>query len=167
MSKTISQLTLSDFPNVYTLNSHIRLVTNIPNLNPAVLGSRNRGYFIRVFNSSDTIPKIKSIYLSPQFDFYASDNTSPLKLPDSSQFKEVSRLDSNYYITTDLLGVAMKWFNGAMQDIVWAYFVTDETPHFTGKILNELNSSITYSKDENDTITITAKDGYKIKDATL
>ena len=38
---------------------------------------------------------------------------------------------------------------------------------FTGKILNELNSSITYSKDDNDTITITAKDGYKIKDATL
>ena len=38
---------------------------------------------------------------------------------------------------------------------------------FTGKILNELNSSVTYSKDENDTITITAKDGYKIKDATL
>ena len=167
MVKQITELTLSDFPNVYTLNSHIRLVTNIPNLNPAVLGSRNRGYFIRVFDSSDTIPKIKKIYLSPQFDFYANDNTSSLKLPDSSQFKEVSSLDNNYYITTDMLGVAMKWFNGAMQDIVWAYFVTDDTPHFTGKILNELNSSITYSKDENDTITITAKDGYKIKDATL
>ena len=38
---------------------------------------------------------------------------------------------------------------------------------FTGKILNELDSSVTYSKDEKDTITITAKDGYKIKDATL
>ena len=166
MSKTISQLTLSDFPNVYTINSHIRLVTNIPNLNPSLLGSRNRGYFIRVFNSSDTIQKIKKIYLSPQFDFYASDNTSSLKLPDSSQFKEVLNLDNNC-ITTDLLGVAMKWFNGSMQDIVWAYFVKDETPHFTGKILNELNSSVTYSKDENDTITITSKDGYKIKDATL
>ena len=166
MSKTISQLTLSDFPNVYTLNDHIRLVTNIPNLNPNLLGSRNRGYFIRVFNSSDTIPKIKKIYLAPQFDFYASDNTSSLNFPDSSNFKEVSNLDNNIYITTDMLGVAMKWFNGTMQDIVWAYFVTDETPHFTGKILNELNSSVTYSKD-NDTITITAKDGYKIKDATL
>ena len=167
MSKTISQLTLSDFPNVYTINNHIRLVTNIPNLNPSLLGSRNRGYFIRVFNSSDAIPKIKKIYLAPQFDFYASDNTSSLTIPNSSQFKEVSNLDTNYYITTDMLGVAMKWFNGAMQDIVWAYFVTDETPHFTGKILNELNSSVTYSKDSNDTITITAKDGYKIKDATL
>ena len=166
MSKTISQLTLSDFPNVYTLNNHVRLVTNIPNLNPGLLGSRNRGYFIRVFNSSDAIPKIKNIYLAPQFDFYASDNTSSLTIPNSSQFREVSSLDNNYYITTDMLGVAMKWFNGAMQDIVWAYFVTDETPHFTGKILNELNSSVTYSKD-NDTITITAKDGYKIKDATL
>ena len=166
MAKKISELTLSDFPNVYTLNSHIRLVTNIPNLNPAILGSRNRGYFIRVFNSSDTVPKIKSIYLSPQFDFYASDNTSPLKLPDSSQFKEVLNLDNNC-ITTDTLGVAIKWFNGSMQDIVWAYFVMDDTPHFAGKILNELNSSVTYSKDNNDTITITAKDGYKIKDATL
>ena len=38
---------------------------------------------------------------------------------------------------------------------------------FTGKILNELDDSVTYSKDNNDIITIIAKDGYKIKDATL
>ena len=31
---------------------------------------------------------------------------------------------------------------------------------FTGKILNELDSSVTYSKDDNDVITITAKDGW-------
>ena len=166
MVKQITELTLSDFPNVYTLNDRIRLVTNIPNLNPGLLGSRNRGYFIRVFNNSDTIPKIKNIYVSPQIDFYASDNTSSLNLPNSSQFREVSSLDNNC-ITTDILGVTMKWFNDRMQHIVWAYFVTDETPKFTGKILNELNSSVTYSKDDNDTITITAKDGYKIKDATL
>ena len=166
MAKKIAELTLSDFPNVYTINDHIRLATNIPNLNPGLLGSRNRGYFIRVFNSSDTVPKIKNIYVSPQIDFYASDNTSPLNLPDSSQFREISSLDNNC-ITTDTLHVAGKWFNDRMQHIVWAYFVTDETPHFTGKILNELNSSVTYSKDDNDTITITAKDGYKIKDATL
>ena len=90
MVKQITELTLSDFPNVYTLNDHIRLVTNIPNLNPTLLGSRNRGYFIRVFNSSDTIPKFKKIYLTPQFDFYANDNTSSLSLPDSSKFREVS-----------------------------------------------------------------------------
>ena len=166
MVKQITELTLSDFPNVYTINDHIRLVTNIPNLNPGLLGSRNRGYFIRVFNSSDAIPKIKNIYVSPQIDFYASDNTSSLNIPDSSQFREISSLDNNC-ITTDTLRVANKWFNDRMQHIVWAYFVTDETLHFTGKILNELNSSVTYSKDENDTITITAKDGYKIKDATL
>ena len=166
MVKQITELTLSDFPNVYTLNDHIRLVTNIPNLNPGLLGSRNRGYFIRVFNSSDTIPKFKNIYVSPQIDFYASDNTSSLKLPDSNQFRTVSSLDSNC-ITTDTLGVASKWFNDRIQKIVWAYFVIDETPKFTGKILNELDSSVAYSKDENDTITITAKDGYKIKDATL
>lgn len=165
MVKQITELTIADFPNVYTLNDHIRLVTNIPSLTPVVLGSRNRGYFIRVFNSSDTVPKIKNIYVSPQIDFYASDNTSSLTIPNSSQFKEVSSLDNNY-ITTDLLGVASKWFNDRIQKIVWAYFVTDDTPHFTGKILNELNS-VTYSKDDKDVITITAKDGYKIKDATL
>lgn len=166
MVKQITELTLSDFPNVYTINDHIRLVTNIPNLNPGLLGSRNRGYFIRVFNSTDTIPKFKSIYVSPQIDFYASDNTSSLKLPDSSQFREIPSLDNNC-ITTDTLGVASKWFNDRIQHIVWAYFVIDETPKFTGKILNELDSSVTYSKDDNDTITITSKDGYKIKDATL
>lgn len=166
MVKQITELTLSDFPNAYTINDHIRLVTNIPNINPGLLGSRNRGYFIRVFNSSDTVPKFKNIYVSPQIDFYASDNTSSLNLPDSSQFRTISSLDNNC-ITTDTLGVASRWFNDKIQKIVWAYFVTDETPKFTGKILNELNSSVTYSKDENDTITITAKDGYKIKDATL
>ena len=166
MVKQITELTLSDFPNVYTINDHIRLVTNIPNLNPSLLGSRNRGYFIRVFNSSDTISKFKNIYVSARIDFYASDNTSPLNIPDSSQFREISSLDNNC-ITTDMLGVAKKWFNGIMQNIVWAYFVLDETPKFTGKILNELKNSVTYSKDENDTITITTKDGYKIKDATL
>ena len=166
MVKQITELTLSDFPNVYTLNDHVRLVTNISNIKPGMLGSRNRGYFIRVFTSLDTVPKFKNIYVSPQIDFYASDNTSSLKLPDSSQFREISSLDNNC-ITTDSLGVAGKWFNDRIQKIVWAYFVTDETPKFTGKILNELNSSVTYSKDDNDTITITAKDGYKIKDATL
>lgn len=166
MVKQITELTLSDFPNVYTINDHIRLVTNIPNITPSLLGSRNRGYFIRVFNSSDTIPKFKNIYVSPQIDFYADDNTSSLKLPDSNQFRAVSSLDNNC-ITTDTLFVTMKWFNDPMQHIVWAYFVMDETPRFTGKILNELNSSVTYSKDENDIITITTKDGYKIKDATL
>ena len=165
MVKQITELTLSDFPNVYTINDHIRLVTNIPNLTPVVLGSRNRGYFIRVFNSSDTVPKIKSIYVSPQIDFYASDNTSSLTIPNSSQFKEVSSLDNNY-ITTDILGVASKWFNGTIQDIVWAYFVIDDTPD-----LEHINPSL---KADNvtvsiigNTVNLKANSGYKIKDATL
>lgn len=166
MAKQIAELTLSDFPNVYSLNNHIRLVTNIPNLNPGLLGSRNRGYFIRVFNSSDTIPKIKNIYVSPQIDFYASDNTSSLKLPDSSQFRVVSSLDNNC-ITTDTLFVASKWFNDPKQHIVWAYFVVDDNP----KDLEHINPSL---KADNvsvaitgNTITLTANEGYKIKDATL
>ena len=167
MVKQISELTISDFPNIYTINDHIRLATNIPNLKPSLLGSRNRGYFIRVFNSFDTVPKYKNVYVSPQIDFYADNNTSSLTIPNSSQFRTVSSLENTYYITSGTLSVGLKWFNDSMQHIVWAYFVTDETPKFTGKILNKLNSSITYSKDDNDTITITAKDGYKIKDATL
>ena len=165
MVKQITELTLSDFPNVYTLNDHIRLVTNIPNIKPGMLGSRNRGYFIRVFTSYDTIPKFKNIYVSPQVDFYASDNTSSLKLPDSSQFRAVSSLDNNC-ITTDTLGVAMKWFNDRMQHIVWAYFVTDDTPD-----LKHINPSL---KADNVTVSITgntvnlkANSGYTIKDATL
>ena len=165
MVKQITELTLSDFPNVYTLNNHIRLATNIPNIKPGMLGSRNRGYFIRVFNSSDTIPKFKNIYVSPQVDFYASDNTSSLKLPDSSQFREISSLDNNC-ITTDTLGVAMKWFNDRMQHIVWAYFVIDDTPD-----LEHINPSL---KADNVTVSITgntinlkANSGYTIKDATL
>ena len=165
MVKQITELTLSDFPNVYTLNDHIRLVTNIPNLNPGLLGSRNRGYFIRVFNSSDTIPKFKNIYVSPQVDFYASDNTSSLKLPDSSQFREISSLDNNC-ITTDTLRVAMKWFNDRMQHIVWAYFVTDDTPdleHINPSLkANNVTVSIT-----GNTVNLKANSGYTIKDATL
>ena len=167
MVKQITELTLSDFPNVYTLNDHIRLATNIPNLKPTILGSRNRGYFIRVFTSSDTIPKIKSIYVSPQVDFYADDNTSSLNLPNSSQFRTVSSLENNYYITTDTLFVASKWFNDSMQHIVWAYFVVDDTP----KDLEHINPSL---KADNVTVSITgntvnlkANSGYTIKDATL
>ena len=167
MVKQITELTLSDFPNVYTLNDHIRLVTNIPNLNPTMLGSRNRGYFIRVFNSSDTIPKIKSIYVSPQIDFYADDNTSSLSIPNSSQFRTVSSLENTYYITSDTLGVGLKWFNDSMQHIVWAYFVVDDTP----KDLEHINPSL---KADNVTVSITgntvnlkANSGYTIKDATL
>lgn len=46
-------------------------------------------------------------------------------------------------------------------------YVNQLKPHFTGTILNKLNDSVTYLKDNNDVITITAKNGYKIKDATL
>ena len=165
MVKQITELTLADFPNVYTLNSHIRLATNLPNLTPRLLGSSRNGYYIQVFNSSDTIPKIKSIYVSAQIDYYASDNTSSLTLPNSSQFHEASSLDNNC-ITTDTLKVGGKWFNYSDQDIVWAYFIIDDTPD-----LEHINPSL---KADNvtvaitgNTVTLTANSGYKIKDATL
>lgn len=166
MVKQITELTLSDFPNVYTLNSHIRLVTNISNIKPDLLGTSRSGYYIRVFNSSDSIPKFKSIYVAPQIDFYADSNTSSLNLPNTSNFREISSLDDNC-ITTDTLSVAGKWFNGTSQNVVWAYFVLDDTPHFTGTITNSLHDSTTYTKDDKDIITLKANDGYKIKNASL
>lgn len=166
MVKQITDLTLKDFPNVYTLNSHIRLVTNISNLNPDLLGTTRSGYYIRVFRNSDTIPKFKSIYVSPQIDFYASDNTSSLNLPSSSNFREITSLDDNC-ITTDTLNVGGRWFTGRTQNVVWAYFVLDETPHFTGTITNSLHDSTTYTRDDKDIITLKANDGYKIKSAHL
>ena len=167
MVKKITDLTLSDFSNVYTLNSRMRLATNIPNLNPTLLGNRRTGYRIRMFSNASEIPKFKSIYVSPQIDIFASDTNSNLSLPEPSYFREIENLESNVFISADTLNVGSGWFNTNVQHIVWAYFVTDDTPHFTGSITNSLHDSTTYTKDDKDVITLTAKDGYKIKNANL
>lgn len=167
MVKQITDLTLSDFPNVYTINSNIRVVTNVPNIKPSLLGSRRTGYRIRMFSNVGEIPKFKSIYVAPQIDIYASDTTSNLTLPEPKYFREVENLESNVFISTDILYVGGNWFSGSLQKIVWVYFVTDETPHFTGTITNSLHDSTTYTKDDKDIITLKANDGYKIKNASL
>ena len=167
MVKQITDLTLSDFPNVYTLNSRMRLATNIPNLNPTLLGNRRTGYRIRMFSNASEIPKFKSIYVSPQIDIYASDTNSNLNLPEPNYFREIENLESNVFISADTLNVGSGWFNTNIQHIVWAYFVTDDTPHFTGTITNSLHDSTTYTKDDKDIITLKANDGYKIKNANL
>lgn len=167
MIKQITDLTLSDFPNVYTLNDHIRLATNIPNLNPVLLGNRRTGYRIRMFENVGEIPKFKSIYVAPQLDIYASDTNSNLNIPEPKYFREVENLESNVFISADTLNTGSNWFNNNLQHIVWAYFITDDTPHFTGTITNSLHDSTTYTKDDNDIITLKANDGYKIKSASL
>ena len=167
MAKQITDLTLSDFPNVYTLNSNIRLATNIPNLSPVLLGNRRTGYRIRMFANASEIPKFKSIYVAPQLDIYASNTTSILRLPEPTYFREIENLESNVFISSDTLNVGRNWFNNNLQHIVWAYFVTDDTPHFTGTITNSLHDSTTYTKDDKDIITLKANDGYKIKNASL
>ena len=167
MVKQITDLTLSDFPNVYTLNSRMRLATNIPNLNPTLLGNRRTGYRIRMFSNASEIPKFKSIYVSPQIDIFASDTNSNLSLPEPSYFREIENLENNVFISADTLNVGSGWFNTNVQHIIWAYFVTDDTPHFTGTITNSLHDSTTYTKDDKDIITLKAKDGYKIKNANL
>lgn len=167
MVKQITDLILSDFPNVYTLNSRMRLATNIPNLNPTLLGNRRTGYRIRMFSNASEIPKFKSIYVSPQIDIFASDTNSNLSLPEPNYFREIENLESNVFISSDTLNVGSGWFNTNVQHIVWAYFVTDDTPHFTGTITNSLHDSTTYTKDDKDIITLKANDGYKIKNASL
>ena len=167
MVKQITDLTLSDFPNVYTLNDHIRLATNIPNLNPVLLGNRRTGYRIRVFANASEIPKFKSIYIAPQLDIYASNTSSNLRLPEPRYFREIENLESNVFISADTLDTGSNWFNNNLQHIVWAYFVTDDTPHFTGTITNSLHDSTNYTKDDKDIITLKANDGYKIKNASL
>ena len=167
MVKQITDLTLSDFPNVYTLNDHIRVATNISNLNPVLLGSRRTGYRIRMFANASEIPKFKSIYVAPQLDIYASDTNSNLSLPEHRYFREIENLESNVFISADTLDTGNNWFNNNLQHIVWAYFVTDDTPHFTGTITNSLHDSTTYTKDDKDIITLKANDGYKIKNASL
>ena len=167
MVKQITDLTLSDFPNVYTLNDHIRLATNIPNLNPVLLGNRRTGYRIKMFANASEIPKFKSIYVAPQLDIYASNTDANLKLPETKYFREVENLESNVFISADTLNTGSNWFNNSLQHIVWAYFVTDDTPHFTGTITNSLHDSTTYTKDDKDIITLKANDGYKIENASL
>lgn len=167
MVKKITDLTLSDFSNVYTLNSRMRLATNIPNLNPTLLGNRRTGYRIRMFSNVSEIPKFKNIFVSPQIDIFASDTNSNLSLPEPNYFREIENLKSNVFISSDTLNVGSGWFNTNVQHIVWAYFVTDDTPHFTGTIINSLHDSTTYTKDDKDIITLKANDGYKIKNANL
>ena len=167
MVKQITDLSLSDFSNVYTLNDHIRVATNISNLNPVLLGSRRTGYRIRMFENASEIPKFKSIYVAPQLDIYASDTNSNLRLPETRYFREIKNLESNVFISADTLDTGSNWFNNNLQHIVWAYFVTDDTPHFTGTITNSLHDSTTYTKDDKDIITLKANDGYKIKNASL
>ena len=166
MVKEIKDLTLSDFPNVYTLNSHIRLATNIPNISPVLLGSSRNGYYIRVFSSSDTIPKFKNIYLAPQLDLNASDNTSSLNFPNTSNFRTVTSLDNNY-ITTDTLHVGMNWFKGTSQNVVWAYFVIDDTPTDLEHINPSLKADNVTVSITGNTVNLQANSGYKITSATL
>lgn len=167
MVKQIKDLTLSDFPNVYTLNDNVRVVTNISNINPALLGNRRTGYRIRMFSNIGEIPKFKTIYIAPQLDIYASSTNSNLTLPAPNYFREVENLESNVFINTDTLNVGGMWFNNRIQHIVWVYFAPDDTPHFTGTITNSLHDSTTYNKDDKDVITLKANDGYKIENVSL
>ena len=163
MAKKIAELTISDFPYIYKLNSEVRLVSNVSDLGARYYHSRRTGGEIDLYSGIPT--NYNEFFVGYSYDFYADNNNSPLKFPTS--FMDYTGKIPRNTIDANVLNVGSGWFGSPGQKMVWLYFVVNDTPHFTGKILNELNSSVTYSKADNDTITITTKDGYKIKDATL
>ena len=163
MSKTISQLTISDFPYIYKLNDSLRLVSNVSGLGASYYHSNRTGGHIYLNSGIPT--NYNEYFVSYSFDFYADNNNSPLKFP--TDFIDYTGKIPRNDIDTNVLNVGSAWFSSPGQKMVWIYFVIDETP----KDLEHINPSlkadnVTVSITGN-TVTLTANSGYKIKDATL
>ena len=163
MSKTISQLTISDFPNIYKLNDSVRLISNVSGLGARYYHSNRTGGQINLYDGIPT--NYNEFFVSYSFDFYADNNDSPLKFP--SSFRDYTGKIPRDTIDTNLLNVGSAWFGSPGQKMVWLYFVVDDTP----KDLEHINPSL---KADNVTVSITgntvnlkANSGYIIKDATL
>ena len=163
MSKTISQLTVSDFPYIYKLNDSLRLVSNVSGLGARYYHSRRTGGEIDLYSGIPTNYNEFFVYYSS--DFYADNNDSPLIFP--TQFNDYTGKIPKNTIDANVLNVGSGWFGSPGQKMVWLYFVVDDTP----KDLEHINPSlkadnVTVSITGN-TVTLTANAGYKIKDATL
>ena len=163
MSKTISQLTVSDFPYIYKLNDSVRLVSNVSGLGARYYHSNRTGGHIYLDSGIPT--NYNEYFAGYSSDFYADTNDSPLKFP--TNFMDYTGKIPRNDIDTNVLNVGSAWFSSYGQKMVWLYFVVDETP----KDLEHINPSlkadnVTVSITGN-TVTLTANSGYKIKDATL
>ena len=163
MSKTSSQLTISDFPYIYKLNDTLRLVSNVSGLGARYYHSRRTGGEIDLYNGIPT--NYNEYYTGYSDDFYADNNDSPLKFP--TNFIDYTGKIPRNTIDTNVLNVGSAWFTAYGQKMVWLYFVIDDTP----KDLEHINPSL---KADNVTVSITgntvnlkANSGYEIKDATL
>ena len=163
MSKTISQLTVSDFPYIYKLNDSIRLVSNVSGLGARYFHSNRTGGHIYLDSGIPT--NYNEYFTGYSSDWDADNNDSPLKFPTS--FMDYTGKIPRNDIDTNVLNVGSAWFSNYGQKMVWVYFVVDDTP----KNLEHINPSlkadnVTVSITGN-TVTLTANSGYKIKDATL
>lgn len=165
MTKTISQLTISDFPYIYKLNDTIRLLSNVSGLSASYYHSSRTGGEIDL--RADSVPTNYNEYFAGwSDDFYADNNDSPLKFP--TNFMDYTGKIPRNIIDSNVLNVGSGWLGShGGQKMVWLYFVVDETP----KDLEHINPSLTA---DNVTVSITgntvnlkANSGYTIKDATL
>ena len=163
MSKTISQLTVSDFPYIYKLNNSIRLVSNVSGLGVRYYHSNRTGGHIYLDSGIPT--NYNKYFAGYSSDIYADNNDSPLKFPTS--FMDYTGKIPRNDIDTNALNVGSAWFSSYGQKMVWLYFVVDDTPTDLEHINPSLKADNVTVSITGNTVTLTANNGYKIKDATL
>ena len=163
MAKQISELTISDFPNIYKLNDSVRLLSNVSGLEARYYHSNRTGG--QIILSSGIPTNYNEYFIGWSDDFYADNNDSPLKFPTS--FMDYTGKIPRNTIDSNVLNVGSGWFGSPEQKMVWVYFVVDETPKDLEHINPSLQADNVSVQITGNTVTLTAKAGYKIKDATL
>ena len=163
MSKTSSQLTLSDFPYIYKLNDSIRLVSNVSGLGARYFHSNRTGGHIYLDSGIPT--NYNEYFTGYSSDWDADNNDSPLKFPTSfmSYTGKIPRND----IDTNVLNVGSAWFSSYGQKMVWLYFVVDDTPTDLEHINPSLKADNVTVSITGNTVNLQANSGYKITSATL
>ena len=164
MSKTSSQLTLSDFPYIYKLNDSLRLVSNVSGLGASYFHSNRTGGHIYLNSGIPT--NYNEYFVSFSDDFYADNNDSPLKFPTDS-FRDYTGKIPRNDIDTNVLNVGSAWFSSYGQKMVWLYFVVDDTPTDLEHINPSLKANNVTVSITGNTVNLKANSGYKITSATL
>ena len=163
MSKTISQLTLSDFPYIYKLNDSVRLVSNVSGLGASYYHSNRTGGHIYLDSGIPT--NYNEYFTGYSSDFYADNNEAPLKFP--TEFMDYTGKIPRNDIDTNVLNVGSAWFSSHGQKMVWLYFVVDDTPTDLEHINPSLKADNVTVSITGNTVNLKANSGYTIKDATL
>ena len=164
MSKTSSQLTISDFPYIYKLNDSLRLVSNVSGLGASYYHSNRTGGHI--YLNSGMPSNYNEYFVCFSSDFYADNNDSPLKFPTDS-FRDYTGKIPRNDIDTNVLNVGSAWFSSYGQKMVWLYFVVDDTPADLEHINPSLKADNVTVSITGNTVNLQANSGYKIISATL